>query len=68
MEKCAFFVQINRNEKIEISLVRTERGEFLSCDLILCEAQLGTFMADVTPGPLPLHTRVALPGLTGDHL
>jgi len=32
--------------------------------------QLGTvmMMGEVSPGPLPLHTRVALPGLVGRHL
>ncbi|XP_016904692.1 sodium/hydrogen exchanger 6 isoform X11 [Apis cerana] len=29
---------------------------------------LGTVMGEVSPGPLPLHTRVALPGLVGKHL
>ncbi|XP_015610120.1 sodium/hydrogen exchanger 7 isoform X3 [Cephus cinctus] len=29
---------------------------------------LGTVMGEVSPGPLPLHTRVALPGLIGRHL
>ncbi|XP_014477754.1 PREDICTED: sodium/hydrogen exchanger 7 isoform X4 [Dinoponera quadriceps] len=29
---------------------------------------LGTVMGEVSPGPLPLHTRVALPGLVGRHL
>ncbi|XP_047360302.1 sodium/hydrogen exchanger 6 isoform X3 [Vespa velutina] len=29
---------------------------------------LGTVTGEVSPGPLPLHTRVALPGLIGRHL
>ncbi|RLU21018.1 hypothetical protein DMN91_007634 [Ooceraea biroi] len=33
------------------------------------EPYLGTvMMGEVSPGPLPLHTRVALPGLVGRHL
>ncbi|KOX78145.1 Sodium/hydrogen exchanger 7 [Melipona quadrifasciata] len=32
------------------------------------EPYLGTVMGEVSPGPLPLHTRVALPGLVGKHL